>query len=499
MTSTGRTTLDLFLERSRPLYTMPAVAAEVLALVDDVRTDATRLKNCIERDPALTTKLLRVVNSSLFSPARTVADLSQAVSLLGLRAVKLLALGFCLPERMFAAEASQAVAHYWRRALLRAVAARELAVVAKWKEGDEAFLAGLLADVGIAVLLQEVTDDYVPLYQGAQAGDFNLLDAECRVFKFDHVELTRRLLEEWRLPTAIAATIGEARDGGDAKLTLRRPARLLYVAELLAAVVLDDRADLWPLLVEGAERHLRLSPHELTDLGTAVEVKTTELAGAFHAPKLNDGAVRAMLDRAGRLMPAAAEEAVEDLLARRRSRPDQAGNRPIAGVATTSASNKTTTEPAPPATIDDLRPLHDYLRAAAIVCRRERAPLGLCLVEAGGEQGLAGTTAAASIGAACAAVDWPGTLVAAAGPTRTALVWPRCDRRRAFELFDELRRQFHGKLDDEQSAVKLSVGIAVVGLPPRDLPVDEIVAAAERCLYASRSSAGDAAKSIELY
>ena len=67
------------------------------------------------------------------------------------------------------------------------------------------------------------------------------------------------------------------------------------------------------------------------------------------------------------------------------------------------------------------------------------------------------------------------------------------------ELFDELRRWFHGQLRDVPSATKLSVGIAVVGLPPRDFPIDEVVSAAERCLYAARSSAGDVAKSIELY
>jgi len=418
MNTPGKSALDSFLQRVRPLYTMPAVALDVLALADDPRIDATRLKSCIERDPALTAKLLRVVNSSLFSPARPVADLSQAVSLLGLRAVKLLALGFCLPERMFAAQASQAVAHYWRRALLRAVAARELAAVAKWKEGDEAFLAGLLADVGVAVLLQETTDDYVPLYQGAQVGDFDLLDAERRVFKFDHAELTQRLLAEWRLPAAISTTIAETRDGGDDKLTLRRPARLLYVAELLAAVVLDDRADLWPALVAGAERHLRLSPNELAELGAVVETKTSELAGAFQARRLTDGAVRAMLDRAGQLMPAAAEAAVADLLARRRTSPSPADGSST-GVVVRTLPGKPDPAPPAPITADELRPLYDYLRTAAIGCRRERAPLSLCLLEAGAENAVAAVSATAAIGAACVAVDWPGAFVHEIGGIET--------------------------------------------------------------------------------
>src|SRR5262245_8466540 len=108
MTSRVRTPLDTFVDRTGGLYTMPAVAVEVLALADDPRADAAQLKACIERDPALAAKLLRVVNSSMYSPARPVVDLSQAVALLGVKAVKLLALGFTLPERMFDERASTA-------------------------------------------------------------------------------------------------------------------------------------------------------------------------------------------------------------------------------------------------------------------------------------------------------------------------------------------------------------------------------------------------------
>ena len=123
----------------------------------------------------------------------------------------------------------------------------------------------------------------------------------------------------------------------------------------------------------------------------------------------------------------------------------------------------------------------------------------MCLVEAEGSDELQGESPVAMAGGACAAVEWPGALTTAVGATRTAIVLPRCDRRQALDWFDELRRRFREAVAADGSATKLSVGIVAVGLPPRDLPVDEIIAAAERCLYAAQSSAGDAAKSIELY
>jgi len=510
--SRGDNPLERFLSRTGPLYTVPAVALEVTALADDPRADAAALRACIERDAALTAKMLRVVNSSLYAPARKVADLTQAVALLGVKAVKLLALGFCLPDRMFDARASSAVVHYWQRTLLRAVAARRLAQALNWKEGDEAFVAALLADVGVAVLLQEATEEYLPLYEGIQQGNFEPLVAERRVFEFDRVQLTRRLLQSWRLPASIIDSIDEARDGGDPHRSLRRTARLIYVSELLAAVILDDRADLWHVLGAAAERHLRLPADALAETAAAIEAETAELAGMFQFPSDDRRTMRDAAERAGALLPDASEAVVGELLSRYR-RPytnesaDDSTNddapalsfRRSAVQSTAVARTTQTLRTRAAISPEQLRPLFDNLRSAAVACRRDRSPLSLCLVEAEGSEDATDASAIAIVVAACAAVDWPGALVTAVGPRCTALVLPRCERRQALDIFEELRFRFRKTLSGDAIMAKLSGGIATVGLPPRDYDVGELAASAERCLLAARSSAGDAAKSIESY
>ena len=74
-----------FILRSERLYSLPAVAMEVIQLTAEARPDARALKQCIERDPALTARILRVVNSSLFAASRQITNLNQALSLLGMR------------------------------------------------------------------------------------------------------------------------------------------------------------------------------------------------------------------------------------------------------------------------------------------------------------------------------------------------------------------------------------------------------------------------------
>src|SRR3954470_24808472 len=98
-TATGTETVGLvqqFVEQTGQLYSLPAVAAEILHLTDQPQLDPRAIKKCLESDPALAARVLRVANSSLFGATRQVTDLNQALTLLGVRPLKLLVLGFSL-------------------------------------------------------------------------------------------------------------------------------------------------------------------------------------------------------------------------------------------------------------------------------------------------------------------------------------------------------------------------------------------------------------------
>src|SRR5436190_7465850 len=159
MSGGGTETVGLvqqFVERTGQLYSLPAVAAEVLRLTGEPQIDPRQLRQCIESDPALAARLLRVVNSSLFGPTRPVTDLPQALTLLGIRPLKMLVLGFSLPKELFAGLEAQVLGRYWRRSLTKAVAARELAEGCWHVPGDEPFIAGLVQDIGLLALLQQL-------------------------------------------------------------------------------------------------------------------------------------------------------------------------------------------------------------------------------------------------------------------------------------------------------------------------------------------------------
>ena len=165
-------TLDRLAAHAEQLYSLPAVAMEVLQLTDNPQVDTQALKECIENDPALTGKILRVVNSSLFSLSREISDLNQALALLGTKPLKLLVLGFSLPSGLYAGIEARTLGRYWRRTLTKAVAGRELAEHLWHVPGDDAFIAGLLQDVGILLLLQQLGQPYVQLLERVLAPDW---------------------------------------------------------------------------------------------------------------------------------------------------------------------------------------------------------------------------------------------------------------------------------------------------------------------------------------
>ena len=183
--------LRRFVERANSLYTLPAVAVEVLELTEQPAVDIPALKLCVERDPGLTAKLLRVVNSSMFGLSREVTDLNQALALLGVKPLKLLVLGFCLPKSLFEGLEAETLHAFWRHSLVKAVAARELCRVFWRGPHDEAFVAALLQDIGVLVLIQELGGPYVDFLRSVREEGRELSAMEHETLGFDHAILSR--------------------------------------------------------------------------------------------------------------------------------------------------------------------------------------------------------------------------------------------------------------------------------------------------------------------
>jgi HD-like signal output (HDOD) protein len=284
LTTSEAATIERIVSRAGALYSLPAVAVEVLRLTEQEKVNVRALKECIERDPALTVKILRVVNSSVFGLPREVSDLNQALALLGIKPLKLLALGFSLPESLFVQAAREQLDWYWKSALVRAVAAREISEQLFKKPGDDAFLAGLLEDLGVLVLLGELGRPYAGLLGEAIAARAELRQLEIESLGFDHVQLTAGLLDHWNLPKSLVAAIAEPRDRqrwARSKADHAHLVRVLHLAELFAQLIGQRRLSVLPDLLEVGEAYCELNKPRLNDLIEGLEPKVRQLAGVL--------------------------------------------------------------------------------------------------------------------------------------------------------------------------------------------------------------------------
>src|SRR5919205_2120350 len=143
------------------LPSLPAIAVQVLDLAQKAEVDIAEIARIISKDPALSTKILRTVNSSFYGRSQHVSTISHALVILGLQSVKTLVLGFSLVTNL-TKNKSKGFKHitYWRRSIYAATAARSIAAKINLVQQEEAFLAALLMDIGMLVLDQVLGEQY---------------------------------------------------------------------------------------------------------------------------------------------------------------------------------------------------------------------------------------------------------------------------------------------------------------------------------------------------
>lgn len=215
---------DRMIENLDGLHSGPQIAQRILVLTRHPDYDLDRVVECLEHDPALSAKILRVVNSSRFGLGYEVCSIRHAAALLGRRSLRLATLSFALIDSLMRGARRQLVADFWRRSLTMAAVAERLARRSCEADEGEAYTAGLLADVGILALAQLKGDECVPLYKHSPHGP-SLADAEFGRWGIDHPRLGARLLEHWGLPESLVEAVAHhhetLREGPALELAVR--------------------------------------------------------------------------------------------------------------------------------------------------------------------------------------------------------------------------------------------------------------------------------------
>lgn len=195
------------IEDHKELSSLPQTLSEVLRVISDEDSSATDLANVLIRDPGLTTKVLRVVNSPIYSYGRNITSMNLAVMTLGQRSISALALSTSIYDLAGNLNSSIDKKKFWRHALEVAIAAREIAEATRYECIEEAFIAGLIHDIGLLVMESSFPDKFERIWKKYEAGE-DILELEESIWGTNHARLGRFLLEQWNIPQVICDAVG---------------------------------------------------------------------------------------------------------------------------------------------------------------------------------------------------------------------------------------------------------------------------------------------------
>ena len=211
------------------LPTLPTVVSKMLRMIDSRRTSADTLARLISTDQALTARLLKLANSAYYGYPREISTVNMAVVVLGFNTVKDMGLWISVFDAFKNAGSSATgfdAVKFWEHSAACGVAARMLSKNSDSRYSGEAFVAGLLHDMGKMILNQYFGAELVEVFRLVEGGGLDLAAAEAEVLGVSHGRVGAWLAEKWNLPSIISDTVMHHHEPWEAKI---EPAFVAYI------------------------------------------------------------------------------------------------------------------------------------------------------------------------------------------------------------------------------------------------------------------------------
>ena len=188
----------------RALESMPAQAAQAFMLSSDPNASNQDFVRVIEADEVLSAKILRIANSIYFRRSDEARDIETAVAAIGLNELRCILSAAMLKSLLKGKHIARE--QLWANAVGCALTARLLCSYCKYDKG-EAFLCGLLHDVGKLVMLRKSSSQYEKVLNAVRDGGIDFQEAELAVFDLSHTEVGTWVAEQWQFPSNVSKVI----------------------------------------------------------------------------------------------------------------------------------------------------------------------------------------------------------------------------------------------------------------------------------------------------
>ncbi|MFH2034923.1 MAG: HDOD domain-containing protein [Candidatus Zixiibacteriota bacterium] len=235
-------TIDKIIEKVGDLPSPPAILNKAIKLASDVDSKISEISNSISSDQSISAKILRMSNSPVFARIQRVSSLQEAVKTLGFNQLKSIIITASTYQMFTDCGHGKIATQLWHHSFSSAIASRIIAQNLTTLDKEEAYLAGLLHDIGKLILLKITPRVYTKLIDSLDnISRLGFLAAERKELGFDHTEFGAALLSKWNLPqNIVAAVAGHHECKLNAAISSDQLVRVIALANIVSRYIGTD-------------------------------------------------------------------------------------------------------------------------------------------------------------------------------------------------------------------------------------------------------------------
>ena len=222
------------------LLSMPQSLSRILTMINNDDFSIEDLGRVIMQDPGLTGKVLKMANSAFYRHQAGISTVNQALMMLGVMQVKCLALSTSVFQAgLFEHEYNIDIKEMFGHFISVALGSQKIAEAVGFENTEEAFIGGLLHDIGLVFLMHHYPDDYAEVFQNYKRYP-SLMEAEEKILGIDHAQIGQIMAEKWNFPPELCKAIGQHHAVSDAIETLE-VVHFVQLSRLINKPVIDNR------------------------------------------------------------------------------------------------------------------------------------------------------------------------------------------------------------------------------------------------------------------
>ncbi|SPD73070.1 putative signal transduction protein [uncultured Desulfobacterium sp.] len=224
------------------LPSLPHILLKIISACNSDNIDMAEIARILEKDPSLSSKILRMVNSAHYGLPQKMESITQCVAYLGVNTIKTIAIGASISQALYPVQGNGLfnLKRFWRHSLKCAVLARLISKQIRHNNPEEAFLAGLLHDIGRLILWINYPKEYAELLSEYEDRPDLLLAAEIRM-GMTHCEVGAWQLDRWSIQSFIVDAVLYHHQPADKVSNASTLVQIISVANALARFNIDDQ------------------------------------------------------------------------------------------------------------------------------------------------------------------------------------------------------------------------------------------------------------------